>query len=654
MKSRIFIAVLLIIIMISGTSYAQDIILSDMGLDASATTDNNIEHNTQATENTNEDVNPSNTDDSDIQNSEDDIINEKSFLDEDLKKRLVLRENNFLPTRNEFVVLTNMATDMMSDWKHFYRDYYTRSTALWLQQEFIEGNIEKTERQHIADSFVKIYDYAVANEKQIDRKEYQEHQSKITNTTTEYYISLGINHDFRGTSIPEDFVGDEIAFAKFSLQNNYCQFTLMFEKFSTSMEENGFTGNVILTYCDYYYIKNPKEFMDYVLSMADVLGMEVNDETEYEIDYKDFDYEAQTYAGETYKVIDRVSFEADIDDSFYDTYIEEVASPNSTISCVIELIRSGTSNFLLFNMKGDRGEKLYWDVPYYRWESNWIMFNIKYHEQDGNLVTASKPPNFYTKIEGVTDEDGKIDLTLTVHLWPIGNLPTKIVSKNLKYESFIDEDTSIWDKNRNLGGLFSLTREKMAEENEKIKEQLSQEIDYENYVNYLRKKDEDGNVISDYFVHFIAQVELSIKSNILPDWYNKLGDNVTATIIGITKIIRNNERVDSMILFKGDKGEKWFTNSSIIPSSAMTMMKYTSDEDLSINCTYSELKSFDGEKTVRNTIEYEQMSFEFKYKNDGYLTPDGIDFKIGPKSQHFDEQDIKYIGGGKLSYANLW
>lgn len=651
MKSRIFIAVLLIIIMISGTSYAQDIILSDMGLDASATTDNNIEHNTQATENTNEDVNPSNTDDSDIQNSEDDTINEKSFLDEDLKKRLVLKENNFLPTRNEFVILTNMATDILSDWKHFYRIYYTRSiSSLWLN--YAQGDINNLKRQEIANSFVKIYDYAVANEKQIDKKEYQENQSKITNTTTEYFITLGINHDFRGASIPEDFVGDERVFAKFNLQNNYCQFTLMFEKFSTSMEENGFTGNVILTYCDYYYIENPAQFMDYVLSMADVFGIQANDETEYKYG-AEYDFDKKLINGNPYQVVDRVSFEADIDDSFYDTFIEEIASPNSTINCVMELIRVGTSNRVLLKMAGDRDERAYYMRPDYTWYSNSIMFYTNSYIYKNRVVTTNQPM-FYIKVEGVTDDDGNIDLTLTVNLGQIGDLPTKIVSKNLTYESFIDEDTSIWDKNRNLGGLFSLTREKMAEENKKIEEQMSQEIDYENYVNYLRKKDEDGNVISDYFVHFIAQVELSIKSNILPDWYNKLGDNVTATIIGITKIIRNNERVDSMILFKGDKGEKWFTNSSIIPSSAMTMMKYTSDEDLSINCTYSELKSFDGEKTVRNTIEYEQMSFEFKYKNDGYLTPDGIDFKIGPKSQHFDEQDIKYIGGGKLSYANLW
>lgn len=651
MKPRIFTAILLIIIMISGTSYAQDITISDVTLDTSTTTDNNVEYIIQATENINEGVNPSNMVDFEIQNSEIDIDNEKSFLYEDLKKRLVLKENNFLPTRNEFVILTNMATDILSDWKHFYRIYYTRSiSSLWLN--YAQGDINNLKIQEIANSFVKIYDYAVANEKQIDKKEYQENQSKITNTTTEYFITLGINHDFRGASIPEDFVGDERVFAKFNLQNNYCQFTLMFEKFSTSMEENGFTGNVILTYCDYYYIENPAQFMDYVLSMADVFGIQANDETEYKYG-AEYDFDKKLINGNPYQVVDCVSFEADIDDSFYDTFIEEIASPNSTINCTMELIRFGTSNRVLLKMDGDRDERTYYMRPDYTWYSNSIMFYTNSYIYKNRVVTTNQPM-FYIKVEGVTDEDGNIDLTLTVNLGQIGDLPTKIVSKNLKYESFIDEDTSIWDKNRNLGGLFSLTREKMAEENKKIEEQMSQEIDYENYVNYLRKKDEDGNVISDYFVHFIAQVELSIKSNILPDWYNKLGDNVTATIIGITKIIRNNERVDSMILFKGDKGEKWFTNSSIIPSSAMTMMKYTSDEDLSINCTYSELKSFDGEKTVRNTIEYEQMSFEFKYKNDGYLTPDGIDFKIGPKSQHFDEQDIKYIGGGKLSYANLW
>lgn len=637
----ISISILLILAMMFSNVYAQD----DINLDTISdfTSDANIQEvHLTLTENSQE-TQVSDNAASDASLAGDEVFEHDDktvFLNKIFKKagQEYYYKGELELTRDEFVGFSRIAADYITDWKNFYRNIYTRMWSYGNRYE--EPEISKTDKDKIADGLINIYDYVSQNGTQIDVNEYASGKDNDTGTT-DYHMWLQTDKVGRTTETDE-----EVADVIIKLYNNYCELNIIYWNKSF----NGFFKGVKLF--DYYYIENPKEFMDYVLSMGDVFGIETNDEIEYNVRKIEFDYEAQTYDGEPYKVVDRVSFEADIDDSFYDTFIEEVASPNSTISCVIELIRSGTTNYLLFNIKGDRGEKLYWDVPYYRWESNWIMFYANTYCY-GNHFASTNEPMFYIKVEGVTEEDGKIDLTLTVNLGQIGDLPTKIVSKNLTYESFIDEDTSIWDKNRNLGGLFSLTREKMAEENEKIKEQLSQEIDYENYVNYLRKKDENGNVIFDYYVHFVAQVELSINSNILPDWYNKLGDNVTATVIGLTRTIRNTQRADSMILFKGDDGEKWFTNSSIIPSSAMTMMKYTSDEELSINCTYSELKSFDGEKTVRNTVEYEQMSFKFNYKNDGYLTPDGIDFKIGTKSQHFDEKDINYIGGGKLSYANL-
>lgn len=641
MKNKLIISILLILAMVFSNVCAQD----DINLDtiSDVASDVNIqEGELTLTENGQEKQVYDNTT-SNVSLTGDDVSlsNDKSnFLNEIFKKsgQEYYYNGEIELTRNVFAGFSRIAADYITDWKNFYRNIYTRKWSYGNRYE--EPEISKTDKDKIADGLINIYDYISENGTQIDINGYIDGKDNDTGTA-DYHIWLQTDKVGRSTETDE-----EVADLTIKLYNNYCELNIIYWNKSF----NGFFKGVKLF--DYYYIENPAQFMDYVLSMADVFGIQANDETEYKYG-AEYDFDKKLINGNPYQVVDRVSFEADIDDSFYDTFIEEIASPNSTINCVMELIRVGTSNRVLLKMAGDRDERAYYMRPDYTWYSNSIMFYTNSYIYKNRVVTTNQPM-FYIKVEGVTDEDGNIDLTLTVNLGQIGDLPTKIVSKNLKYESFIDEDTSIWDKNRNLGGLFSLTREKMAEENEKIEEQLSQEIDYENYVNYLRKKDEDGNVISDYFVHFIAQVELSIKSNILPDWYNKLGDNVTATIIGITKIIRNNERVDSMILFKGDKGEKWFTNSSIIPSSAMTMMKYTSDEDLSINCTYSELKSFDGEKTVRNTIEYEQMSFEFKYKNDGYLTPDGIDFKIGPKSQHFDEQDIKYIGGGKLSYANLW
>ncbi len=641
MKNKLIISILLILAMMFSNVYAQD----DINLDtiSDVTSDANIQEvDLTLTENSQEtQVSDNAASDASLAGDEVSEQDDKTvFLNKIFKKagQEYYYKGELELTRDEFVGFSRIAADYITDWKNFYRNIYTRMWSYGNRYE--EPEISKTDKDKIADGLINIYDYVSQNGTQIDVNEYASGKDNDTGTT-DYHMWLQTDKVGRTTETDE-----EVADIIIKLYNNYCEFNIIYWNKSF----NGFFKGVKLF--DYYYIENPKEFMDYVLSMADVFGIQTNDEIVYKYGVE-LDFDAKTVNGKPYKIVDCVSFEADIDDSFYDTFLEQIASPNSTVSCELELVRWDTTNWIFFNIEGDRGKKVYCTQPGYSWECNWIEFYIDdAYLYDGHLVSTNEP-KFYIKIEGVTNKDGKIDLTLTVNLGQIGDLPTKIVSKNLTYQSFIDENTSIWDKNRNLGGLFSLTREKMAEENEKIKEQMSQEIDYENYVNYLRKKDEDGNVISDYYVHFIAQVELSINSNILPNWYNKLGDNVTATVIGITQVVRNTEHVNSMILFKGDDGEKWFTNSSIIPSLAMTMGKYTSDEDLSINCTYSELKSFDGEKTVRNTVEYEQMSFEFKYKNDGYLTPDGIDFKIGPKSQHFDEDDIKYIGGGKLSYANL-
>lgn len=348
------------------------------------------------------------------------------------------------------------------------------------------------------------------------------------------------------------------------------------------------------------------------------------------------------------KEVERVEFDIITDDSYSGTLFEDISNIGSKIHCTIKNFLAGHTIYVL-TLDGEKGTKQLF-YQNYDWAFNpgdKLQFLTGHYIDEGKLIIDNNIKYDSIILEGISSNDNitEIKLFLKPDTMPfIINSTNLITAENIEYTAL---DTN---ERRSLNTLFGIPDKQTVIENSKEdKEKYDvEEQDPERYTTLVKGVRKDGRVL-DYSISFIAEIPLNTdNNNNLPAWYSRLGNNVTATLIGFTQTIDGEEnRNYTMIRFSGTKGNAWFNNADTIP------MK-TEDDTIIVDNSYVSLVSFDGKERVYNSVTHETLDTKITFSNDDNMDLLNIAIKIGNKTISVDSSDVKYIGGGKATYEKLW
>lgn len=248
-------------------------------------------------------------------------------------------------------------------------------------------------------------------------------------------------------------------------------------------------------------------------------------------------------------------------------------------------------------------------------------------------------------ISGSSDGKQVTDVYVSIDSRGMGESVQNMPAENIHYE-FLGDDTTL-NSRRNLYVLFGIEKEDLIkdEEDDSEKEQENPDISTTN----MRGEYLDGEEVIDFYISFIGEADITVNTASAPDWFQKLGSNVKATIVGVTQTLNGEDRRSyTMLRFSGDQGIQWFDNNETNPEFDAEKNEYA------VYNSFNSLLSFNGFQKVRNTQEYDTASATMYFNNDEDRTLKSITFDIGNASAEVQVDDIKYIGGGKIAYEKLW
>ncbi len=340
---------------------------------------------------------------------------------------------------------------------------------------------------------------------------------------------------------------------------------------------------------------------------------------------------------------DIVEFDFVLPEDSDNSLTKEVAKPGETVSAVVDQYRKNRRYVHVLTLSGSLGEV-----------SFWTEYQNMQLEESLDLYSDNLPIVFNDQDRFENGNRGYYPVGKTKDSYPVqirfnsGKLYSvtfaeDIECTNISHTSLV-EDSSMEDK------YGDKDKEAMIEQLEKDMQNGAKEQDLERYVTEMRTFEEDGSEGFDFYVSFLAQADIDIPASAsTPDWYDKLGDNVKATIVGITQTWAGKDRRNyTMIKFTGDDDSIWFDMSMITPSAAI------GEEDCYVETIYSSLISFDGFQKIQNTIEYDTTSTVLNFDNFENKKLTSVVFEIGKKKVEISADKIKHIGGGKIAYEKLW
>jgi len=347
---------------------------------------------------------------------------------------------------------------------------------------------------------------------------------------------------------------------------------------------------------------------------------------------------------------ERLEFEIEIKKEHEDTILIEFGEVGDVLKCTVEQVSIKGSEKFIFTINGDKGTKSYYtaisglDLTGGN-AGNSLEFRNKETYDDGILynehITAWKSASFI--ISGTSEKSEVTDVFVSVESRGMGKNLNRISTKNITYEYFYDVNSSV--SKRSLHALLGVTKEDLINKAETENNQQ----DPTNYVTEMRGVYEDGEEIIDFYFSFVAEADIEQLSSSSPEWFEKLGNNVKATIVGVTQTLNGKDRRSyTMIRFTGDNGIKWFDNNVTEPGFDEKNNEY------SVYNSFDSLTSFNGFQKVKNTKDYESTSATLYFNNDENRTLNSILSNVGNNKIKVLEKDIKYIGGGKIAYEKLW
>ncbi len=103
----------------------------------------------------------------------------------------------------------------------------------------------------------------------------------------------------------------------------------------------------------------------------------------------------------------------------------------------------------------------------------------------------------------------------------------------------------------------------------------------------------------------------------------------------------------TMVKLEGSRDKVWFINGNAEFGEKTDKSKY-------VVCEYDSLISFDGFERVRNTVEYDTITVSVDFAPDADMSVKKISVDIEGEELTVNEEDITYIGGGKMTYESFF
>lgn len=422
---------------------------------------------------------------------------------------------------------------------------------------------------------------------------------------------------------------------------------------------NDMTDSIICT--DAMYTNHAENDISLEVTFEDRVkpGQEDNSEEQEEVEEKEEKPEEkvsrQDHVGniKSYILREKFTFTFVADESFRGAITEEVAEIGETVYCESRVyLKEWNSNRTknryhnVMTLKGSKGTIDIWGgilydldyIPLYK-PTDVIMVGVT-----ANRVIKGYSAEPLVRYSGGNWKDDYIRIQAEFD-------GTEITGMKIKYEPEEErtyrEDLYMKDSIDCTSFEYELLvpLEEITEK-EKEEEKALEERNPEKYVTKVRGKLRDG-AYADYRINSIYEIPLLFSDPDLPQWYENLGDDVKAYLISFTQIIDGKDRRNyTMVKLEGEDGKLWFINGNAEFSKKQGGISRIVSE-------YNSLISFDGYERIRNTLEYETINLTIEFLPDDSMSISSVTMDIDNESFEASEEELKYIGGGKLTYESF-
>lgn len=408
--------------------------------------------------------------------------------------------------------------------------------------------------------------------------------------------------------------------------------------------------NVLSTPWGYRYVKNPAELInamfDFTKKNYDNLMYDENNCGTENTYMRNFDWDNKTCNGEALKIYETLNFDLPVTEDLVNTLIYELADKDKTVKCTVERTKVKNNDITIITLKGDKGTKvLYLGAVTGSAQSGIIFERGKEYYKDKKVLSR--------KINSCWNKNEKIQLKgeygaeykLNV-FFKIEN-DTKTVTVKCDTVDYVCHDlTEPWTRNVPIFRIFGDKEDaEYVTVNKKTNHYVRAEQNPEKYQTIYKGTEANGKYVYDYNILYVAKADLNIKSSAMPDWYKKLGDNVTITFTGMD-LLGSGEvyGLATFIKFKGDDGEETFKSGYIS----------TFYDRYYVEAQHKSIISFKDGILTENKNDYDEMTLRIEFTQDGKFDVDKFIFKIGGRNIDVKAEDVSYIGDGRANRGTLW
>lgn len=427
------------------------------------------------------------------------------------------------------------------------------------------------------------------------------------------------------------------------------------------LNDNNMTLNDCFGRGNNYTVQDPEKIVDMVYDISMMINPP--EEKEIKIKKENVNLDNMTYNGDKMQCLEKLTFTIPADKGVRRSFIGALANEGEALKFTVTQAKTDKWTFFMM-IEGSKGKKVMWTENSQYSTGSYKAYEEFYETEtiDGNhnlVLDYNNPANNSIMLKGSADDETITDINLKLtYNDGIGNLKDLLINgENVSYE-FYGKDYTV-EGGRNLYTILSLTYEKVQKElEEKKQEEKNNQYADQTKTILFKGYTDDKSMYLDYKVLFAAQADLDVEEAVAPKWYKELGSDVKVTILSLMRRIDGKEKRPPYLLMrlKGSEKSRWFKIDSETPSKNLSNEDTEYLGDLHYDMEFRSVKSFDGKNLVGQDYSDSDIihaSIRFDYAEPQSVLS-GIDFTIESQKTEVDAENLKYIGGGRTLYENIF
>ena len=423
------------------------------------------------------------------------------------------------------------------------------------------------------------------------------------------------------------------------------------------------TGDIASTWFGSFKLNNTDELIEYIKNApkGDLSEMSISypppdrEETGPVFDFKNlklyYKYKGET-RWEDLEYRENVEFDVTVSGELEKTVFEEIGGVGGNVHCTIDHYAPG--HYFILTLTGKNGTKMIYERTQEWVPGRKLAFFRAHCIEDNKIVIYNTiRDSDFIYIPGKYTKENKLEIGVRYGNYTSNDVTVEksIPATNVKYNKYFDDSIPSYAR-VSLQDLWNMpqTKEeytKQLEEQQKEQDKNKEEESTpERTVSKYKYKDGDG-VIHDYRMKYIAIMPVRADRSSAPAWYKKLGDNVKVSFILLCRTLDGEDFRDAMLVrFTGMNGTQWFYISGCKPNADAKDDVHTVDVD------FDALVSFDGKKSVYNSVEHDSLKTTIKFDDDDYCI-ENVTLNIGDEKVNISNDEIKVIGSRKALSSQL-